>query len=326
MLHNIVKLVYFFFLRVIAAIFPFRVAYLIARVISMVAFLAARKKRLMVQREVERLFPGSTRSRVDRIVKRTLEGFFQGEMEVFLYPRINKDNINRLVRCVGLQHLEDGLRGGRGTMLLFAHFGANQMIMPAIGYRGYRMSQLSAPATVWIERLPEMKSTLVERMMLKHKWRNEQSLPVRHINIFGSLREAFMCLRRNDLLGIAIDGGSGRDTVEVDFLGRKAYFPTGAIDMAIRTRCCVLPVFMLRNKDATNTMIIEPPLEYRVDADKEADIRYATQLFVSRLEHYVLKRPCHYMYFLAWRSFMVTKGDTPLLPPPFYSLPQGEGD
>ncbi|KJU82679.1 lipid A biosynthesis acyltransferase, homology to CS-04 and Magnetobacterium casensis [Candidatus Magnetobacterium bavaricum] len=313
MIKNVLKLSYFFFLRIVGAIFPFRGAYFIAGVISRLAFIGARGKRRMLQSEVERLFPGSTRSQTNMIVKRTLDGFFQTEMEVYLYPRLNKDNIRRLVKCVGVQRLEEGVRGGRGTMLLFAHFGANQMVMPAVGYMGYRMCQMSAPATVWIERLPEMKSTLVERMMLRHKWRNEQSLPVKHINIFGSLREAFMCLKRNEFLGIAIDGGGGKDTVEVDFLGRKACFPTGAIDMALRTGCCVLPVFMLRNKDATNTMIIDPPLEYKTGTDKQADIRYAAQLFVNRLEQYVLSRPCHYMYFLAWRSFMVTKGDTPLI-------------
>ncbi|MBF0316647.1 MAG: lysophospholipid acyltransferase family protein [Nitrospirae bacterium] len=300
-------------MRAVGAIFPFRMAYLVAGVISRAAFIVARDKRLMVQMEVKRLFPGATRSRIDMIVKRTLEGFFQSEMEVYLYPRLNKDNIHHLVKCVGARHLEEGVKGGRGTMLLFAHFGANQMVMPAIGYTGHRMCQMSAPATVWIERLPQMKSTLVEKVMLRYKWRNEQSLPVKHINIFGSLREAFMCLKRNEFLGIAIDGGGGKETVDVDFLGRKAHFPTGAIDMALRTGCCILPVFMLRNKGAGNTMIIEPPLEYKTSTDKEADIRYATQLFVNRLEQYVLKRPCHYMYFLAWRSFMATKGDTPFL-------------
>ncbi|MBV6342957.1 lysophospholipid acyltransferase family protein [Candidatus Magnetobacterium casense] len=313
MLKNVLKLIYFFFLRIAGGILPFRLTYLVARGIGLVSFIAARSKRRMVQREVKRLFEWTTSSRTDMIVKRTLEGFFLSEMEVFLYPRLNSANIHRMVKCVGEQYLEEGIKGGRGTMLLFAHFGANQMIMPAVGYRGYRMCQMSAPATVWIERLPEMKSTLVEKMMLRHKWKNEQSLPVKHINIFGSLREAFMCLKRNEFLGIAIDGGGGKDTTEVDFLGRKACFPTGSIDMALRTGCCILPVFMLRNKDATNTMVIEPPLEYKVSSDKAADIRYATQLFADRLEQYVLKRPCHYMYFLAWRSFMVTKGDPSFL-------------
>ncbi|KJU86279.1 lipid A biosynthesis lauroyl acyltransferase, homology to CS-04 [Candidatus Magnetobacterium bavaricum] len=136
MLKNVLKLAYFFFLRIVGATFPFRGAYFIAGVISRAAFIGARGKRRMVQSEVERLFPGSTRAQTDMIVRRTLEGFFQTEMEVYLYPRLNKGNIHHLVKCVGVQRLEEGLRGGRGTMLLFAHFGANQMIMPAVGYMG----------------------------------------------------------------------------------------------------------------------------------------------------------------------------------------------
>jgi KDO2-lipid IV(A) lauroyltransferase len=201
-------------------------------------------------------------------------------------------------------------------MLLFAHFGANQMVMPAVGYRGYKMSQLSAPATVWTKILGK-EQNLIERKTMEIKWRCELSLPVRHINIFGSLKEAFLCLRRNEILGVAIDGGGGKERAAVEFLGKTALFSTGSAEIALRTGCNVLPTFVIRNSKGYNTMIIEKPIPHpgskpdtKIDRrDRERAIAELIRAFVERLEPYVLRYPCHYLDFLSLRTFMAGLGD-----------------
>lgn len=223
---------------------------------------------------------------------------------------MNKKNIDSIIDYVGLEHLENALSRGKGVMLLFAHFGANQMIMPAIGYKGYRMSQLSAPPTVWIEKMPNKKFSPMAKKGLEIRWEHELSLPVRHINIFGSLKDAFLCLKRNDVLGIAMDGGGGKTRVMVDFLGRKAMFSTGAFEIALRTGCVVLPTFMIRGKEGRNRIIIEPPLAIENEPDEDHVKKYASA-FVRRFEEYVYRYPCHYLNFLALRTFMEKQGDTP---------------
>lgn len=146
---------------------------------------------------------------------------------------------------------------------------------------------------------------------LKLRWNQELSLPVKHINIFGTLKGAFLCLKRNEILGIAIDGGGGKDRVEVGFLGRKALFSTGAIEIAMRTGCVVLPVFMVRDKGGFNTMLIERPLQLAAGGDSNAAVTENIGLFVRRLEEYVLKYPDQYLNFIALRQFMTEQGDTP---------------
>jgi len=245
--------------------------------------------------------------RADKHAKAAVRSAFinlcQTEAEMMRYAEMDDRNISDFVEPSGIENLDNALSGGSGVMLLFAHFGANQMIMPAIGYRGYAISQLSARPTVWPEKLPDKKFTRMGKKALEIRWAQELSLPVTHINIFGSLKGAFTCLRRNEILGIAIDGGGGKKRVAVDFLGKKALFSTGAMDIALRTKCTVLPVFMIRSSTGRNRMIIEAPMDI-VYSGLEDPIKKNTQLFVRKLEAYVLRYPCHYLNFLALRSFM----------------------
>jgi len=247
-----------------------------------------------------------------RVVQDAFRVFMYNELEVLLFPVLNENNILSFVTCFGLENLDNALSQKKGAMLLFAHFGANQMVMPAIGYRGYKICQLSAPATVWKEVIPDRKCSRMEVRAMQRRWEHELSLPVTHINIFGSLRKAFLCLKQNHVLGVAIDGGWGKERTVISFLGKEALFPLGSVDIARRTGCPVLPTFMLRDKSGVNRMIIEPPL--RMDESGAADkvILKAVQDFVNRLEMYVNNYPSHYVNFLALRRFMASKGDIPL--------------
>ena len=46
----------------------------------------------------------------------------------------------------GQEYLDAAQNSGRGVMILLSHLGANQMIMPALGFRGYRVNQISRAA------------------------------------------------------------------------------------------------------------------------------------------------------------------------------------
>ncbi|MFQ5441888.1 MAG: lysophospholipid acyltransferase family protein [Thermodesulfobacteriota bacterium] len=269
------------------------------------------KKRLM-EGELERVF-GLRQPGAEDIVKRTFSLLIQNELEVLLFPRLNPGNIGQFIEYSGLDNLDTALEGGRGVMLLFAHFGANQMVMPAIGYKGYRMSQMSAPPTVWVEKMPEKKFSPMAKKALELRWEHELSLPVTHVNIFGSLKKALMCLKSNEVLGIAMDGGGGTDKVRVDLLGKKASLSTGAMKIAARSGCAVLPTFMVRGADRRHRIIIEKPLKISGPGDEHEKVRRATACFAKRLEQYVVKYPCHYLNFLTLRKFMETQGEEPFL-------------
>lgn len=302
---------YLFPFRIAVQNIPFRWTFLLARWGGSVAYLVLRRKRKAFERELCGIAPILNADSMASEVKDAFINTVQNELEVFLYPTLNKGNIGSIIEYNGMEHLDKAIKAGNGTMLVFAHFGANQMIMPAIGYRDYKMCQMSAPSTIWEEKLPNRKFSRIDKLGLKMRWEYEQSLPVTHINIFGSMKEAFLCLKRNEVLGIALDGGGGKKKVSVDFLGKKALFAVGAMEIAMRSGCTVLPTFMIRGKDGRHSMFIEPPLEIYSKEQCDDAVEKNTLAFVSKLERYVLSHPSHYLNFLALRTFMETQGDMP---------------
>jgi len=313
MLKDLLLWFYWYPFRLFLRNLPASCVYKLAGILGAALALFAVGKRRQLENEYRTVFgtiglEGSARV----VVKKTFIQWMRSEFEVLLFPVMNRGNIDVYVRYQGMEHLDSALSRGKGALLLFAHFGANQMIMPAVGYKGYTMSQLSAPPTVWVEKLPKKKFSHMDKKALDIRWQHELSLPVKHINIFGSLKRAFVSLKNNEVLGIAVDGGGGKKRIEVDFLGGKASFSTGSIELALRADCPVLPVFMLRGEAGYNTMVIEPPLAL-MSGDDADNLRKNAELFISRFEPYVVKYPCHYLMFLALRRFMAEQGDTPFL-------------
>jgi lauroyl/myristoyl acyltransferase len=293
---------------------PAPVAYFLARACARILFHVASVKRNAYVCELRKI-PGTenqTDEEQNRIVRHAFRNLICNEMEVLKYPALTPGNIDHYIMIEGREHLERALEAGRGAMLLFAHYGANQMVMPAIGHRGYAMCQMSAPPTVWPEKMPDRVFSPMELRALEWRWACEESLPVTHINIFGSLKRAFKCLKNNQVLGVAIDGGGGDKRAEVELLGRRAQLSIGALQIALRTGCTILPVFVEREINGRNRMMIQPPLQLPQNGDDQEIVRYGTQLFAKTLGTFVSHHPSYYLDFMALRAMMAQKNDPPL--------------
>jgi lauroyl/myristoyl acyltransferase len=218
------------------------------------------------------------------------------EIEVLRYPALNPSTIDGTCVIEGREHLDAALAEGRGAIVLIGHFGANQMIMPALGHVGYRMNQLSAPPPVWAEILRDTRTTPLWRKVLSRRWELEKRLPVRHINVFRFLRPAFEALGRNEVLGLAFDGGGGKKWVKVDFLGRKANLSVQPAQIWQKTRAALLPTYVIRMPgEARHRVVITEALPWK--GTPEASL----QAFCARFEQWVWAHPEQYLHFLAMR-------------------------
>jgi len=295
---------YWYPFRLFVQKIPPKNAYRLARIYGVILYYLSSRRRNALRQEFNTVLGGFIGEKdSSKVLRDSLTVLYQNEIEMMLFSELNAENIGNFVKYSGMENLDKALAEGRGVMLLFSHFGANQMIMPAIGYQRYKMSQMSAPATVWVDLLPDKKFSAMEKRALELREAQEMSLPVKHINIFGSIKSVFSCLKKNEVLGIAIDGGAGKDRVAVDFFGVKISLSTGAVRIAMKTGCPVLPTFIVRERDGKHTLIIEPPLNIQ-DTGKEDAVRSNMLSFIRKLEEYVVKYPSHYLNFLALRRFM----------------------
>lgn len=238
----------------------------------------------------------------EEILRRAAQLALMNELEVLRYPHLTPASIGDTAEVVGLEHLAAARAAGRGAIVALMHFGANQMVMPALGHLGYPMSQLSAPPTVWADLLREERGTPLWEKVLARRWALEQRLPVKHINVFRFLRPAFEALSRNELLGLAFDGGGGSGWAPVQLLARRAWLSTQPARIWQRSGAAVVPAVVLRQPgEARHRVLLQAPLAWQGGrGEAEANL----QRLVDRFTPLIAAHPEQYLPFLMLRRRM----------------------
>lgn len=257
----------------------------------------------IAREELRRLFGAEPLPQAeDDILREAWRQTMFNELEVLRYPALTPETVGSVCVIEGREHLDAALAQGRGAVVLIGHFGANQMIMPALGHAGYAMNQLSAPPPVWAEILRETRTTPLWEKVLERRWVLEQRLPVRHINVFRFLRPAFECLERNEVLGLAFDGGGGKRWARVKFMARTANISTQPIQLARRSGAAILPTVVVREPgERRHRIIIHPALPLVRNKDRVEEARVNLQAFTDIFAGWVARHPAHYLNFLLLR-------------------------
>jgi lauroyl/myristoyl acyltransferase len=284
-------------LRITISFLPLPVVALIGRAGGKVLRMISREKQRVMTEEFGRVLPGRSAADLRGIVRESFVNYGLSELEVLLYPSMDRQFIDRVFAIEGKEHLDAALARGKGVLLFQAHFGAFQMTMPAIGYSGYTMNQISASAAVW----KEEGASAPQKRMVDIKAKYEYTLPVKHISITSSLRPVFHALKRNEIVGITVDGGGGKKTMPLRFLGRESVFQTGAVDLAISTGAAIVPAFVTTEPGLHHRLVLHEQLPIDEGMGKNENRRAVLQAFASLLESYVLRYPHHYGYTLCLR-------------------------
>ena len=238
----------------------------------------------------------------DDILREAWRQTMFNELEVLRYPHLNPSTVGDVCVIEGREHLDAALARGKGAIILIGHYGANQMIMPALGHTGYPMSQLSAPPPVWADILRETRTTPLWEKVLDRRWQLEQRLPVQHINVFRFLRPAFECLQKNEVLGLAFDGGGGHRFAKVKLLNRTANVSVQPAQLARKTGAVILPTVVVRGPgERRHRVIIGEALETVRLRDREEETQRTMQAFVDVFSRWVRSHPAHYVNFLLLR-------------------------
>ncbi|MEN6509857.1 MAG: lysophospholipid acyltransferase family protein [Smithella sp.] len=308
LIKDLALLVYWYPLRFCIRFIPLLWIYRLGKIGGSLLFLISKQKRLILSDELKQVFPDLNAKSINIIVKDSFANYCMSELEVLLYPEINKEYISKHISMEGMEHLEKALSHGSGVLLLQAHFGAFQMVLPILGHCGYVINQISASASLW----KSHATSAIQKIALDKKAQYENRLPIKHFPVGNIPRPLFMALRRNEIVGITSDGGAARKTVEVRFLGRTANFPQGVADLALKTGAVIVPAFIITGKNLFHRLVFHPPLEKKNHSDPSAEAAAIMQDFADILSDYVRRYPNHYGYTLCLRRVMAATDEHPL--------------
>ena len=246
------------------------------------------------------------------VVRRAMRLRMFNELEVLRYPSLNCGNIDETVIVEGREHLDRALEGGKGAIVMIGHFGANQLIMPALGHRGYSMNQLSASPTAWASIRSDGRVNPVWQKVQQRRWLLEKSLPAKHIDVFGFLRPAYRCLEKNEVLGLAFDGGGGSRWVEMPLGRRRAWVSTQPWQLARSTGAAVVPTIVLRLPwQRIHRVIMKSPMRVAKTVDRLGDVAQAAEAFGRWFTRRLVRHPDHYLPYLLLRRRVADSDERP---------------
>lgn len=247
------------------------------------AFSVLRVRRGVAMRQISRaLGPELTGRETERTARDAYRNFGRMTFEYARFPRLTRRKIEATVRVTGAEHLTAALAGGKGAILVAAHFG-NWELAAVLATMGYPVSFL----------VGEQHNTLVDGLMNRLR----QRLGVETIPLTGSLRGVFRALRANRIVAMLSDQDAGKGGIFVDFFGRPASTPYGPGRFAVATGAPLIPGVAVRHPGGRHELVISPPvLPAPAGTPPEEAARVLTQAYTSVFEGFIRRRPDHYFW------------------------------
>lgn len=279
--------------------------YFIGEVVGRCFYLFCTTRVKIMEEELGKIFPEKGPGEIRQIARKSTIDYCTSEVEQICFPSLSADNIDSLITIDGKQRLDDALALGKGVIAIQPHFGAYMLNLPVLGFNGYKVNQIALrgnPPPEIIEKVPEMERKGFNRAAYEHRLTKfESSLPAEFINakLTLSMRKVHEKLKKNEIVAVSGTGRGGKKFVPVKLCGREALLSFGPFSLAMRSGAVLLPMFIVRDADMKNRMVIEEPIKIAADGDRES-IRLAVQEFADLMTDYLRRYPEHFGMRL-WR-------------------------
>jgi KDO2-lipid IV(A) lauroyltransferase len=193
-------------------------------------------------------------------------------------PQLRREDLDRWIRCEGMEHVQAGLAAGRGILFATAHLGNWELSAFAFALLAKPMHVVARPLdNPLIDAMVERRRTLSgNRLIFKKDY----------------ARSILKALADNQAVGILIDqNASPADGVFVDFFGVPACAGTGFAKIAAHSGAAVIPGFALWSEEERRFVLrFHPPVEMSGDAARD------TAALQARLEAVIREHPDQWLW------------------------------
>ncbi len=221
---------------------------------------------------------GGSRARLQWQAYRVMVNVVRNYHALVRLHDLTNDEIRALVDLRGVEHLEAALAGGRGVMILGAHIGNYNVLAPFTALYG-------PPAGAFVEpvRPPELfdfVSTIRARTGLR-------LLPAGRDGAAAASR----LLRENGILLVTNDRVLSASGASVEFFGRPAPLPQGAVVLALRGGVPILPATLRQLPHGRYLAHLRPPLPLVDTGRTREDVAANMRLVARALEETIGAAP-----------------------------------
>jgi KDO2-lipid IV(A) lauroyltransferase len=225
------------------------------------------------------LGPDASDAEVDRIARQCARNTGRYYADVVGMHRMNaREFYEHDLVLEGIDYVREAQAAGHGVVLASAHYANPEFAVQGLAAVGIHVFALVEPLQ------PPEVGRLMWNLRRVH---GHQYEPVS----FAAVKKALTWLRNGGVVAILIDRDIQNRGIELELCGQKARFPTGAIDLALRTNSVVVPGWVLRMGGFKVHAAIGPPMELVRTGDNEEDLRVNAQRLLKIFEQHLLKDP-----------------------------------
>ena len=199
-------------------------------------------------------------------------------------PHITHAQFRELMLVHGAEYISAARAEGRGVVCATAHLGSVAFVGQIVPALGHPMVSLVEPLEP-----PEV---------LEFFTRHRQGLGARMLPVGKSaLRELFLALRRNEVVGLVTDRDVTSSGPLIDFFGVPTQFPDGVAALSVRTGAPILVAIATRRADGRFDASFEPLPAVSLSGDPKVDVLRLTQAVARRLEYHIAIHPEQWTVF-----------------------------
>jgi len=229
-------------------------------------------------------FPDWTDSQRKEVTRKMVRNLGWMAAEFVRFPRLSRENIEKVVILEGHENFLEGQRRGKGVLYLTGHIGAWELSSFAHALYGYPLHYMARPLDN--KRLDALVNQYRCSSGNKPIYKNE------------SARVMLKILRDSGTIGILADQNTmPSEGVFVDFFGTAACTTTGLARVALHTGAAVVPGYAYWDETIQKYRLrFEPPVELIRTGDTEHDVFENTQRFAKVIEGIIRKHPDQWVW------------------------------
>lgn len=233
--------------------------------------------RKAVIKNVRTLLPQSNATQIaDKLIRNTGYAIF----ELLCVPFFNKKHLRSIIKVEGTSHLDQGLKAGKGVILITLHAGNYEIIPAALANDGYTINTIA-------------RNTPDPIFDLLNHSRTQGGARVINVAEEDMYRETLSHLNKNEIVGILADTGALEGRHEfIDFLGKKVPVATGWLTLAQRSQAAVIPI-LVKKEGRKNTVTLYAPIKITRNNRSQA-MQEAGKVF----ENFIRQNPEQWLIFL----------------------------
>jgi KDO2-lipid IV(A) lauroyltransferase len=238
---------------------------------------------------LERVFPERQQRWRKAIAGSLYRNLGRNLAELLRFPAMSRTEVLNAVEFRGLEHFEEARKGGRGALLVTAHFGNWELYGAAIACAGYPLSMVV---------YPQHNRRVDEQLNRLRRGKGSEIIYKR-----DAAREIFRALRQNRFVAVLIDQDAGSDGIFCDFLGHPASTARGPALLAYKSGAPLIPGAIVRKSQGGHLGLIHGIIRPNCGAPAESEVRRVTSELNSIISGYVMEHPDHwYWVHRRWKT------------------------